>query len=140
MRHGDTEVLRRRVARLREQAVDVRTLADQLVARTEVVDWSGRAAASMRTRVADRASRLREVATAHDRAADSLLHHLREVDRLEETIAAVQARAERLVAAARTRHDAGRGPAPDPADALLLAFDPPPPGHRDWLDVDLPGL
>ena len=28
----------------------------------------------------------------------------------------------------------------DEADSVVLAFDPPPTGHRDWLTVDLPGL
>jgi hypothetical protein len=29
---------------------------------------------------------------------------------------------------------------PTEADRALLAFVPPPPGHKDWLAVDLPGL
>jgi hypothetical protein len=29
---------------------------------------------------------------------------------------------------------------PDPLDELLDRFVPPPPGHRDWLFVDLRGL
>ena len=29
---------------------------------------------------------------------------------------------------------------PTEADRALLAFVPPPPGHKDWLTVDLPGL
>ena len=33
-----------------------------------------------------------------------------------------------------------RSAEPDDADAALLAFDPPPAGHKDWLTVDLPGL
>ena len=35
---------------------------------------------------------------------------------------------------------AGRRVLPDPVDELLDRFVPPPPGHRDWLLVDLPGL
>lgn len=136
--YGDTEVLRRRVAQLREQAVDVRTLADQLVARTEVVAWAGRAAESMRARVADRAGHLRATAAEHDRAADSLQRHLREVDHQHERIATTQQRATRLVAEARSRRRADGEP--DAADRALLAFVPPAAGHLDWLTVDLPGL
>ena len=39
---------------------------------------------------------------------------------------------------ARTR--ASEGAPADDADAVLVAFDPPPAGHRDWLTVELPGL
>ena len=50
-----------------------------------------------------------------------------------------------LVEDARSRAAEAVGPdgtpaRPDDADAPLLAFDPPPAGHKDWLTVDLPGL
>ena len=43
-----------------------------------------------------------------------------------------------LVEDARTR--ASEGAPADDADAALVAFDPPPTGHRDWLTVELPGI
>ncbi len=152
--YGDTDVMRRHVDRLREQAVDVRTLADQLVAQTEGTGWSGRAAESMRVRVTERASHLRAAAGQHETAADALDKHLQEVERQKEAIAEVERRATSLVADARTRvariaeaNDAAlEGPdpgvrrEPDPDDVTLASFVPPASGHLDWLAVELPGL
>lgn len=123
--YGDTAALRRRAAQLREQGGDIRALADQLVSRSEAVAWTGRAASMMRERMRDRAAQLRDTARSHEDAADSLLAHVGEVDRLTEAIAGIERRAAALI-----RDD----------DRVLPAFDPPPPGHRDWLDVTLPGL
>ena len=147
--YGDTEVLRRRVDDLRAQAVDVRDLADRLVAQTEAIGWTGRAADSMRVRVTERALHLRRAAAQHEAAADALDAHRREVEALQEAIAAVERRAGDLVAEARTRvaalehrnDDAGDVRVePDPDDVVLCSFEPPPSGHRDWLHVGLPGL
>ncbi len=144
--YGDVEVLRRRVDQLREQASDVRTLADQVVGRTDAVGWTGRAADTLRQRVADRASDLRDAAERHETAADSLEKHLTQLDRLQEEIATRERGAADLVAEARsrvagTRDTAGDpGDPDDPDDLSLAGFEPPAPGHRDWLGVDLPGL
>ncbi len=147
--YGDTDVLRRRVDQLREQAGDVRTLADRLVAQTEAVGWAGRAADSMRVRVTERAAHVRVAAGEHERAADSLVRHLQEVDAAQEAIADVERRATELTAEARTRvaridrANADRPEVrrePDPDDVVLAGFEPPPSGHRDWLGVELPGL
>ncbi|QCW49445.1 hypothetical protein FE634_01675 [Nocardioides dongxiaopingii] len=151
--YGDTDVMRRRADQLREQATDIRTMADQLVAHTEVVGWSGRAADSMRVRVTERASHLRAAAADHDAAAEALDKHVLEVDTAKDAIAEVERRAGDLVAEARTRlarveqanADADGAPGgariePDHDDVVLAAFDPPPAGHRDWLAVELPGL
>jgi Rad3-related DNA helicase len=116
--------MRRRAAQLREQGDDLRTMADQLVARTEALRWEGRAADALGERIRERAAQLREVAARHDGAADSLEAHLVEVDRLKDAIA----RAER-----RTGHLVADG-------EELPEFTAPPPGHRDWLAVELPGL
>lgn len=124
--YGDSGVMRRRAEQLREQAVDLRSLADQLVARAESVAWSGRAADAMRERVRERAAHVRDAAARHETAADSLDRHRREVESLKETIAAVERRADALV-------DEARGPRATDAE-------PPPSGHRDWLAVELPGL
>lgn len=144
--YGDTAVMRRRASALREQAAELRLTADRLVARAEAVDWTGRAAEAMRTRIRERAVQLREVAGLHDEAADSLDLHTAEVDRRKDAIAERRRRAESLVADARARLAAvEQGPggapvAPTDHDRVLAGFSAPPPGHRDWLTVELPGL
>lgn len=148
--YGDSEVIRRRADRLREQGVEVRALADQLVARTEALPWSGRAAATMRERVADRAAHLRAAADRHEAAADALLRHVHDVDALKDDIAEVEQRAAILIADARARLTrvvadneadlAGPRRRPDPDDEVLAGFVPPAAGHKDWLAVELPGL
>ena len=117
--YGDTDVMRKRAAELREQGVDLRSLADQLVARTQRVGWSGRAADALLERVRERAAHLRDVAARHETAAESLDAHLTQVDELKDAITEAERRADR-------------------SDGEL-GFAPPPPGHKDWLAVDLPG-
>lgn len=118
--YGDTEVIRHRVDQLREQAGDIRATAGELVARTEGVPWSGRAADAMRARIKDRAVALRAVAERHETAADALEKHGLEVDRTKESIAAAQKRADALL-----------------ADGGLAGVTLPEPGHKDWLEVEL---
>lgn len=125
--YGDSTAMRRRAAQLREQGEEIRLAADRLVARTESVPWTGRAADAMRQRIRERASHLRDVASRHEDAAESLERHLLEVDALKDTIAARERRAAALV------HDA-------PDDHAVAAFTPPPAGHKDWLTAELPGL
>jgi hypothetical protein len=146
--YGDTAAMRKRAAQLREQGTDVRALADRLVAQLDRLQWEGRAAADMRTRVQDRAAHLRDCATQHEDAAESLERHLVEVDRLKDTIAASERKASSLVADAKGRiatlrshdHPSGVTREPTDADRLLDQFVPPPRGHKDWLSVTLPGL
>jgi hypothetical protein len=121
--YGDTLVMRKRAAQLREQGEDIRAMAEQLVTRSDEVVWSGRAADAMRERVRDRAAHLREAANAHDTAAASLEKHLAECDRLGEAIAGNERRAASLL-----------------EDRAVPAFSPPPSGHKDRLTVELPGL
>ena len=121
--YGDTDVIRKRVAQLREQGADIRTLADQLVAHTEGVGWTGRAADSMRARIRERSSFLRDAAAHHDTAAESLEKHLLEVDLAKDSIAGVERMATSLSIDNQTPSD----------------FAPPPSGHKDWLTVHLPG-
>ena len=143
--YGDTAAGRKRVAQLREQGGDIRALAARLVSQAEAVPWHGKAAEAMRERIKERASHLRTAAAHHETAADSLARHLAEVDTLKESIDQRAHKATALVEDARTR--AGRAAGPDGApagadatDTALLAFDPPPAGHKDWLTVNLPGL
>ena len=151
--YGDTLVMRRRASQLREQGEDIRSMAEQLVTRSDEVaqesGWTGRAADAMRDRVRERAAHLRDAANAHDVAAASLEKHLGECDRLTESIAGIERRGSTRGADARTRgarltgapeDDAGRAPAATREDQALVAFAPPPSGHKDWLDVELPGL
>ncbi|WP_243058638.1 hypothetical protein [Nocardioides sp. SR21] len=112
--YGDTDVMRRHADRLREQGVDLRALADRLVAQTESAGWAGRAADALAERIRERATHLRDVASRHDDAAESMDTHVVEVDRLKEAIADAERRA-----------DGGR--------------EVPPSGHKDWLTLDLPG-
>ena len=151
--YGATATTRKRVAQLREQAGDVRALADRLVSQAESVPWHGRAAEAMRTRVKERAAHLKAVAARHDTAAESLARHAAAVDLVKETIESRSHKAAAMVEEARTRAAraeyadtaaSARGEADAArdaeADAALLAFDPPPAGHKDWLTAELPGL
>jgi hypothetical protein len=109
------------------------------------VPGHGKAAEAMRERIKERASHLRTAAAHHETAADSLARHLAEVDTLKEAIDVRAHKATTLVEDARTRAGEASGPdgipaETDEADAALLAFDPPPVGHKDWLTVTLPGL
>ncbi len=106
--YGDTLVMRKRAAQLREQGEDIRAMAEQLVTRSDEVAWSGRAADSMRERVRDRAAHLREAANAHDTAAATLEKHLTECDRLGESIAGIERR--RVPLARGGRQAASPGP------------------------------
>jgi uncharacterized protein YukE len=121
--YGDTEVMRKHAGRLREQADDIRSMADRLVARAEAVTWAGRAGDAMRERIRERAARLREAADRHDVAADSMETHTQLVDELKDSIADNERRATALL-----------------EDGALPRFEPPAPGHKDWLAVTLPGL
>lgn len=120
--YGDTEVMRKHVARLREQGRDIRALADRLVAQAEAVPWPGRAGAAVRERIAEHAARLREAAERHDGAAHVLDLHAQLVAELKDTIAEAERRATALL-----------------EDGALPELEPPPPGHKDWLAVSLPG-
>ena len=143
--YGDTAAGRKRVAQLREQSGDIRAVAARLVSQAEAAPWHGKAADAMRERINERAHHLRTAAAHHDTAADSLARHLVEVDRLKEAIDTRSHKATSLIEDARTRASGSgdvQGEAGEvvAADAALLALDPPPAGHKDWLTVDLPGL
>lgn len=119
--YGETDVMRKHAGRLREQGTEIRALADSLVAQAEAVTWAGRAGETMRERIRERATRLRESADRHDVAADSLERHTAEVEELKDTIAEAERRATALL-----------------EDGALPRFEPPAHGHKDWLSVPLP--
>lgn len=139
--YGDTEAIRALARTMRSEGAALRSEADRLLARAESVAWTGLAADAMRSRVHAQVGSLRRTAALSDDAAEALDRHADEVDRLKSLIAAIESRVMALVAAAKERL-AGLLDAvlPDPLDELLARFDPPPPGHRDWLHVDLPRL
>lgn len=120
--YGDSDVMRKHADRLREQGADIRALADKLVGQAEAVAWTGRAGDAMRERIRERAARLREVAERHEQAAETLDDHTDDVDVLKDSIAEVERRATALL-----------------DDGALPTFEPPAPGHKDWLSVTLPG-
>ena len=122
--YGDTSVMRKRAAELREQGVDIAATADGLVAQADGISWTGRAADAMRTRVRERAAHLKEASALHESAADTLGSHLAEVDRLKEAITEIEQKADSLLTDAETP----------------VGFVPPERGHKDWLGVSLPGL
>ena len=142
--YGDTAASRKRVAQLREQSGDIRAAADRLVAQAESVPWHGRAAEAMRTRIKERANQLRVAASHHETAADSLARHLTEVDTRKDAIESIRHKAGSLTSDAATRiaqlDTADTGGQPTDEDSTLVAFVPPPAGHKDWLTVELPGL
>lgn len=121
--YGDTDVMRRHAGRLREQGVELRAVADRLVAQAEVVAWVGRAGDAMRERVRDRAAGLRATAERHDAAAAALEAHLGAVEEQKESIAETERRLRALV-----------------DDGVPAGFEPPAPGHKDWLAVSLPAV
>src|SRR3546814_15939868 len=113
--YGESATMRKRADQLRDQATDIRSMADRLVGQIEAINWEGRAAADMRARIHDRAAHLRDCADLHETASDSLTRHVAEVERPKDSIEAVQRRAPSLF------HD------PHPRLARLPPQAPPPP-------------
>ena len=148
--YGDTAVIRRLAQQMSEQATEIRGDADGLVTASQQVLWDGRAAQAMRERMTERAVALRRTADEHDDAAQALRHHADEVDRLKDLIREIAHRVRGLIEGARSRLadladralDLVKKVTPDPIDEMLSSFQPPPEGHKDWLDVpdQLPGV
>lgn len=131
--YADPDAIRTLARRLRDQADDVRREADRLVGLLDATPWTGRAARAARARAVDRAGDLRACATRHDRAAEALERHAREVQRLQELIARIERVVAGLVADAVAEATGG-------AEHLwgrVRSFVAPPPGSPDWLDVDV---
>ncbi len=139
--YGDTDAIRGLARTMRDQGTALRSQADWLLNSAEAVPWEGLAADAMRARVRVQVAAMRRTAELSDEAAVALEQHADEVDRLKALIAAIERKVTALVEAAKDRL-AGlvSSVLPDPVDELLDRFVPPPPGHRDWLLVDLPGL
>ena len=141
--YGDTTAIRALAARLREQGLEIRAEADTLVGRAEAVSWSGLAADTMRLMSRQHAGELRTCAALHEEAAEALDRHAREVEHLQDLIAAVERRVTHLLASAAgglgglVRHLTGHA-VPDRVGHWLAHFDPPPHGSKAWLDVHVP--
>jgi hypothetical protein len=134
--YGDTTAIRGLAQRLREQEVGAE--ADSLLGRAEGVPWSGLAADTMRLMARQHAGDLRRCAALHEDAAEALERHAREVEHLQDLIAAVEHRVAHLMASAAgglgglVRH------LPDRVGHWLGHLDPPPHGSKAWLDVHVP--
>ena len=141
--YGDTTAIRALAERLRRQGLEIRAEADDLAGRAEAVAWSGLAADTMRLMSRQHAGDLRACAALHEDAADALERHAREVEHLQDLIAAVERRVAHLMASAAgglgglVHHLAGQA-LPHRVGHWLAHFDPPPPGSRAWLDVHVP--
>lgn len=137
--YGDTTVVRTLAGRMREQGSDIRAEADRLVGLAEAVPWTGLAADAMRRLARDHAGTLRTCAGLHEEAAEALERHAREVDHLEDLIAAVERRVRHLLDdASGVVHSLASHVVPDLVDDWLDTFDPPPHGSLLWLDVQVP--
>ncbi|MDN4161362.1 WXG100 family type VII secretion target [Nocardioides abyssi] len=136
-RYGDPAAVHALAARLRDLSAAVADEAERLRRLAEEVPWSGRAADALRERARTGVARLRRCAALHEDAAEALERHAAEVERRQAQVAAVEGRFRSLIEAARDAVDGWLG---GRLDGWLDRFDPPPAGHRDWLDVDLPGL
>ena len=137
--YGDTDVIRGLAGSLRTQGDRVRVEADTLLHLAETTPWRGLAAEAMRARARDGATALRRTADLHADAADALVRHADEVDRRKALIARIEHEAMHLVDEARSRLSGLLGSlTPSWVDQWLDGFQPPPPGHRDWLTVQLP--
>ena len=127
--YGDTTAIRSLARTVEEQAVDIAEEADVLVGLADACRWTGWAADAMRRRSRERAAALRRSAGRHRDAAAALARHADEVDRVKDLIADVERKVSGLLA-----------DLVDVAEEAVDRFVPPPPGHRDWLAVDLPDL
>ena len=147
--YGDTSVMRRRADELRDQGADIAMTADQLVAQSDAIAWSGRAADAMRARVRERATHLREAAApARDgrRLADPSPRRGRPAQGVHRRgRAAGRARSSPTPAPAspgsrptRRTRTAVRGEPRARPTRRSRRSSPPKPGHKDWLTVNLP--
>ncbi len=146
--YGDPDAIRARARELRTTAADIEVEGRLLLGLAEACPWTGFAADAVRARCDLQVVELKRCAATHLLAADALDRHADQVERLQRLIAWIEQRVHGLVAEARERLAGLAGKVadvvgdlvPDPVDGVLDRFVAPPSGHRDWLDVRLPGL
>jgi uncharacterized protein YukE len=138
--YGDSGTIRAHARRMHERAEEIRAEAAALGSLVAGVGWTGVAADAMRQVTGQHVAGLRRCADIHDRAADALERHARQVDHVTDLIA----RIERHVLG--VLDSAASGVAglvahvvPDPVDRWARDFEPLPHGSLAWLDVDVPG-
>ena len=148
--YGDTLVMRRRAAQLREQGEDIRTMAEQLVTRSDEVGVAGRGVPPTPCGTGS--------ASAPPTCATPPTPTTSRPPRSRSTSASATGSPSPSPASSAGPRPSWPTPAPaspgcrarpdDDAvrptatreDQALVAFAPPPSGHKDWLDVELPGL
>jgi uncharacterized protein YukE len=139
--YGDTSAIRAHARRMRERGSEIRSEAHAVLRDAEAVPWTGLAAEAMRRLAREHAAELQACAAAHDRAADALERHAREVDHLKDLIASIERRVLGAIDAAASGLAGLVGQVvPSPLDRWARSFDPPPHGSRAWLDVRLPDV
>ena len=145
--YGDTGVMRKRAAQLREQGATSARRPTSSSPRSTPSRWTGRAADAMRERIRDRAAHLREVAAAHDSAADSLERPPQQVECSRTRSPRTERKTDKLATDARARVAQARAAddpdgvhrAPDPEDRVLAGFTPPPSGSQGLAHRRAPG-
>jgi hypothetical protein len=88
--YGDTTAIRSLADGLRHRAESIRAEADRLVLGTNRVGWLGQAGDALRVRVRQRALGLHRSASLHEDAADAVVRHAHEVDRLRRLVEEVE--------------------------------------------------
>jgi hypothetical protein len=141
--YGDTTVIRRLAGTMREQGADIRREADALAARAEAVPWTGLAADAMRSLSRTHAADLRACALLHDDAADALVRHAGEVDRLKEVISAIERHVAHLLdsvghSISGLAHHLSGHVVGDAVAHWRDHFEAPPRGSKEWLEVHVP--
>ncbi len=140
--YGDTGTIRAHARRMHGRAEEIRAEADAITARVAGVAWTGVAADALRHVAREHTDGLRRCAAAHDRAAQALERHAREVDRLKELIASIERRVLGVLDSATSAAKGVTGMigqlVPASVDRWAHDFEPPPHGSIAWLDVDAP--
>lgn len=133
--------MRRDADDIAAQAQDLRREADRVVHAAESVAWHSVAADAMRASMRERAAQIHGAATRYDDAADALRAHAAEVEERLAAIAAIERKVRGMIASAWDRAGDIAGKVVDALtpdelfDDVLRRFEPPAPGHKDWLAV-----
>lgn len=137
--YGDPTHLRSLARRLQECATQVRSFADEVVARAAATRWQSTAADAMRRRVAEEAAAIRHAAALLEQAAEAVRHHADVVELRVQEIARIERAAMHLlgslVAQARAMLTSTAEPADGRPTTALRGVPWPAAGSREWLSV-----